>query len=496
MRSTKSLCPECLNVIDASIFEQDGKMMIEKNCKEHGYFKDIYWSNAYQFRRFGRYWHDGSGVDNPNTKTDSSANNSCPHSCGICSSHKTSTIMANIDVTNRCNQKCPVCFANASASGYLYEPSIEQLREMMQMLKDEKPISCPAVQFSGGEPTMRDDIVDIVKMAQKFDFAQIQMATNGIKLAKDQKLCKDLNDAGLNTVYLQFDGVTEKPYQINRGYNALPIKLKAIENCRKEGFTSITLVPTLAKGVNDDQVGDILRFAANNVDVVRSVNFQPISFTGRINKEERMEKRVTIPYLLDLIKEQTNGEITAEDFYPIPFVVPFSHFDAAQKNKPCIEFSVHPHCGAGTYIYIENGKMIPITRFVDVEGLLECIDKLASYDNKWIGGRLVKAKRMSDLILSLSKYIDTEKSPKSINIKELFIEVLKYGTKEPLRKFHRNTLFVGAMHFMDLYNMDLERIQRCGIHYATPDGRIIPFCTYNTIHRAEVEKKFSTPLIR
>jgi uncharacterized radical SAM superfamily Fe-S cluster-containing enzyme len=367
---------------------------------------------------------------------------------------------------------------------------------MMQTLRDEKPVPCPAIQFAGGEPTMREDIIEIIKMASGFKFTQVQMATNGIKLAKSLKFCEDLNAAGLHTVYLQFDGVTEKPYLINRGFNALPIKLKAIENCRKAGLTSVSLVPTLAKGVNDDQVGDIIRFAVNNMDTVKGINFQPISFAGRINKEERMEKRVTIPYLFDLIEEQTSGAITAEDFYPVPFVVPISHFVNAEEGVPSIEFTVHPHCGTGTYIYVENGKMIPITRFIDVEGLLEHVDKLASTNEKWIGKSLGRIKMIGSLISALPKYIDTAKAPKSVDIKQLFINVLKEGTGDAIKEFHRHTLFLGAMHFMDLYNMDLERIKRCGVHYATPDGRVIPFCTYNTIHRVEVEKKFSTPLIR
>ncbi len=491
MRSTKSLCPECLAVIDGWILEENGKMILEKTCKKHGYFEDIYWSDAEQFRRFEHYWHDGEGIFNPNCN-----DSNCPHSCGICTSHKTSTILANIDVTNRCNQVCPVCFANASVSGYLYEPTLSQIRGMMEMLRNEKPVPCPAVQFAGGEPTMREDIVQIIKMANEFKFTQIQMATNGVKLATSLEFCRQLNSAGLHTVYLQFDGVTPEPYITNRGYNALPIKLKAIENCRAGGLTSISLVPTLAKGVNDMQVGDIIRFAAKNLDAVKGVNFQPISFAGRINKKERLEKRITISDLFKLLAEQTDGAITGDDFYPVPFVVPISHFVAAEEGVPNIEFTVHPHCGTGTYIYIEDGRMIPITHFIDVEGLLEHIDELALNGDKWIGKSLGKIKRIGSLISALPKYIDAAKAPKSIDVKKLFIDVLKEGTGEATKEFHRHTLFIGSMHFMDLYNMDLERTKRCGVHYATPDGRIIPFCTYNTIHRAEVEKKFSIPLLR
>lgn len=489
-KKTKSLCPECLAVIDAFIVEESGKMMIEKTCTDHGSFRDVYWSSAAQYRRFERYWHDGIGVMNPNV----SAVGNCPNSCGLCTMHKTTTILANIDVTNRCNQSCPVCFANATSSGYLYEPTFEQIMDMMANLRSEKPVPCPAIQFAGGEPTMRKDIPSIVARAKEFGFTQIQMATNGILLAKSPSLCRELNVAGLNTVYLQFDGVTGEPYKTTRGYNALPLKLKAIENCREAGLTSITLVPTLAKGINDDQIGAIIRFAGENKDVIKGINFQPVSFTGRIDKEERIRKRITIPDLFELIEIQTEGEITADDFHPIPIVAAVTHFVNAMQGNSNVEFTVHPHCGAGTYIYFEDNKLIPITRFIDVEGLLEYIDELAMSETKERGKSFGKIKRIASLISALPKYIDTSKSPRSINVKKLFIEALRNKTGDELKEFHRHTLFLGAMHFMDLYNMDIERIKRCGIHYATPDGRIIPFCTYNTIHREEVERKFATPL--
>lgn len=481
VKTTKSLCPECFAVIDASIFEENGNMMIEKTCSQHGTFKDVYWSSAEQYERFERYWHDGTGVTNPGISTVGN----CPRLCGLCPSHKTTTILANIDVTNRCNQTCPVCFANAASAGYLYEPTLEQIREMMQMLRNEKPVPCPAIQLAGGEPTMRNDIVEIIRMAAEFKFTQIQMATNGIKLS-NTGFCQELCNAGLNTVYLQFDGVTNMPYRTNRGYNAHTVKLKAIENCRQAGLSSITLVPTLAKGVNDDQVGDIIRFGTRNMDVVKGINFQPVSFTGRIDREERMRKRITIPDLFKLIEIQTDGDITADDFYPVSVVTAVTHFMNAIEGNQNVEFTVHPHCGAGTYIYFEDGKMLPITRFIDIDGLMEHMNILA-------GDRTTgKLRTITRLVSALPKYIDTSKAPRSVDVKKLFIDAVKGG--DALKEFHRRSLFLGAMHFMDIYNMDLERVKRCGIHYATPDGRVIPFCAYNTIHRAEVEKKYAKPL--
>jgi len=457
--------------------------MMEKTCPKHGSYTDIYWSSAEQFRRFSRYLHDGIGVENPNVP-----GGNCPHSCGLCPNHKTGTILANIDVTNRCNQRCPVCFANAAASGYVYEPSFEQIEAMLRLLRSERPVPCPAVQFAGGEPTVRGDIVEIVRLARSFRFTQIQMATNGVRLARSIGFCRELEQAGLNTVYLQFDGVTPEPYLATRGYNALPLKQRAIENCRRVGLSSVTLVPTLAKGVNEDQVGGIISFAALNSDTVKGVNFQPISFAGRVDVEERMDMRITIPDLLELIEEQTDGEVAEEDFYPVPFVVPVSHFTSRLKGRAMVEMTVHPHCGAATYAYVEGQRLIPITRFIDVEGLLECIEEVSGESAKGSFGRLIE---VGELFAMLPRYVDAEKAPSDVDVKKLFINILREGTGEALKEFHRHLLFIGAMHFMDLYNLDLERVRRCGIHYATPDGRIIPFCTYNTIHRAEVERRFA-----
>jgi len=484
---TKSLCPECKQVINATVYEENGQVLFEKTCAEHGTFNDVYWSDAALYKKFAQFQHDGTGVDNPMTERDKG----CPYDCGLCPEHKTTTVLSLIDVTNRCNQKCPVCFANAAATGYVYEPSIEQIREMMQPLTREKPVRNWAIQFSGGEPTVRDDLPAIIRMARDLGFIQIQIATNGIRLANSVEYCRELMEAGLHTVYLQFDGMTPEPYHHIRGFNALPTKLRAIENCRKGGLKSITLVPTLIRGVNDDQIGDILWFASHNLDVVKGVNMQPVSFAGRINQEDREKWRFTIPDAFRCIEEQTDGEITRDDFYPVPCVVPISNFAEVKKGMPQVKFTMHPHCGAGTYIYMEDGKYIPITRFIDVEGLFKYLSEVAGkYDHTTINKLHVTA----SIISHLTQFIDAKKAPKSVDVKKLLINALTKGTEDVIKQFHRKTLFLGIMHFQDLYNIDLERVQRCGIHYATPDGRVISFCSYNTLHREIVEHKFSVPL--
>jgi uncharacterized radical SAM superfamily Fe-S cluster-containing enzyme len=310
-RTVSSLCPICLKVIRARIFQEGRKLIKEKRCEEHGDFKDIYWSDAALYRKFLRYWSKGLDIDKS-----SKSRYGCPFDCGICENHKSGTLLGNIDVTNRCNLSCPVCFADAGDDDS--EPTIDQIAFMMQVLRDQEPVPCPAIQFSGGEPTLRKDLPEIVFLARKMGFAQIQMATNGIMLATRPDLCKDLVRTGLSTIYLQFDGVTPEPYKALGGRDLLPAKIRAIENLRKAGQLSIVLVPTLARGINDGPLEDIVKFASKNMDIVKSINYQPVSFTGRIDQEERAANRITIPDVLALLEDQTDNEITGEDFSPFP----------------------------------------------------------------------------------------------------------------------------------------------------------------------------------
>lgn len=184
-KTISSICPVCLKIIDAHIFLEGKAVKIEKQCSDHGDFKDLYWSDAALYRRFIRFWACGSGVENPIVSSDN-----CPFNCGLCENHRTSTLLGNIDVTNRCNLSCPTCFADA---GQIPEdPTIDQIRSMMKILRDQRPVPCPAVQLSGGEPTIRDDLPEIVSLAKEMGFAQIQIATNGVMLAASPDLCKKL----------------------------------------------------------------------------------------------------------------------------------------------------------------------------------------------------------------------------------------------------------------------------------------------------------------
>jgi len=484
--TTKSICPVCFKRIEARLREVDGKVIIEKDCEEHGHFEDVFWSDAEMYKRAKRYMVDKTGVQNPNTKE----LKGCPFDCGLCPNHKSHTVLGLIDVTNRCNLKCPICFANANAAGYVYEPTVDQIKEMLENMKNEMPVGAKAIQYSGGEPLMRDDIVELVKLAKDVGYTHVQIATNGLRLAYEPELAQKLKDAGLNIVYLQFDGLTEKPYIIARGRNLLPEKLKVIEACRKAKL-AVTLVPTLVKGMNDDQMGDIIRFAIDNIDIVRSVNIQPVSFTGRISTGELREQRITIPDFEKIVEEQTNGQIKAKDFYPIPCVVSISKLIEVLRGVPQPEFTCHPHCGSATYVFIKDTddghEIIPINDFVDVDKFFDLIKKATEIVKK--GGTLKKPKLLKMALTELPKVIDRKKAP--FDIVGVVTKVLKNPNYNTLSEFHYKGLMIGCMHFQDPYNLREDRVSRCIIHYASPDGRIIPFCSMNTIYREDIEKKFS-----
>lgn len=477
LKTTKSICPECFKVLDAIIYEEDGQVMMKKECPLHGAYDDVYWSSLEQYVRAQEYSIIGEGVENPMT----GCVRGHPFDCGLCPRHKSHTALAIIDVTNRCNLRCPICFANAAVAGYVYEPTQEQIRGMLKTLRSIRPTPAAALQFSGGEPTVREDLPALIRMAKEFGFSHVEVNSNGIRLAESPDYCKELLDAGVSTVYLQFDGVTPEPYLATRGRDLLKTKVRALENCRRVGLDSLVLVPTVVRGVNDDQLGSIISFAAENFDVVRCVNFQPVSITGRIDRDKRREMRITIPECLERIEEQTDGQIRVSDFYPVPFVVPISRAVGALKAKRYVEFTTHEHCGMATFILLEGDGLVPITRYGDVERFMRAMGN--AYEEA-VGGSMTRARlRMVSALRNVRFGL----------LRRLLWSVLREGTYRALGNMMNKMLMVGMMHFMDPYNFDLERVERCCIHYAVPDGRVIPFCTMNTLHRASVEEKFSTP---
>ncbi len=491
---TQSVCPYCYRTLPAAIVERDGKLYIKRVCPEHGVVDEVYYEDVEIYKKFDVWDLEGRGPRHIYTPI----KNVCPFNCGLCPLHKNHTALVNIVLTNRCNLSCWYCFFYAEASGYVYEPTLEQIINMVRAVKKQNiPVS---VQLTGGEPTLRDDLVDIVRAIKAEGTTHIQLNTNGIKFAelyleepmKAIEYARALRRAGVNTVYLSFDGVT--PVTNWKNHWEIPY---IFEVFRKAGMTSTVLVPTVIRGINDHELGLIIRFAAKHSDVVRGVNFQPVSLTGLMKRREREKYRITIPGAIKKIEEQTEGEIPREAWYPVPVSAVFSRFIEGFSGQFKLEMDNHPVCGAATYVYVEKSggkiKLIPITNFVDVEGLLEYLR------DKWVdlisgSSRVVVGMK---ILYTLRKFIDKNRAPKEFDLYKILFNIIVRRSYDALAELHYKMLFLGMMHFMDLYNYDIQRVMRCNIHYAVPDGRLIPFCAFNIfddIYRDSIQKKYGVPI--
>ena len=482
IRTTKSLCPICLDMLDAKIFENGGKVYIIKKCPKHGVFEDLYFGDYEMYKRFERWAHDGHGIEDPVVLDDDPV---CPKACGLCKIHKSHTALANIVVTNRCDLACWYCFFYAKAMGYVYEPTLEQIKQMMANLREQRPVPPNALQLTGGEPTLHPQILDVLEAAKQAGFDHVQLNTNGIRVAKDIEFARAVSARGVNTLYLSMDGVTAKTNPKN--FWEIP---QVLENCRQSNM-GVVFVPTVANTVNDHEVGDVLKYAIKNIDVVRGVNYQPVSLVGRITKADVHKLRITIPDVIERLNKQTNGAVVKEDFYPIPTVSAITQFVEAATGKPTYDLSAHFACGAATYLFLDNdGKIVPLPRFVDVEGVMEFLREQAGE----IRNARFKKLKLLGMLPKISRFIDKEKQPSGLNLASILSNVLKKKDYGALGVLHHKSMFVGMMHFMDLWNYDVERVKRCCIHYAQPDGRTVPFCAFNVIpqwYRDGIQEKFS-----
>lgn len=475
---TKSLCPECLRIIPAVIFERRGKVYIQKTCPKHGKFEDLYYGSYEMYLKAKKFARDGIGVKNgikPKAP--------CPKSCGICTRHKSHTALANVVVTNRCDLQCFYCFFYAKAMGYVYEPDLKTIRKMFRKLRSMKPVAAKAVQLTGGEPTLREDIIRIIEIAKEEGFDHVQLNTNGIRLAHDPELAVKVRKAGVNTVYLSFDGLSPKTNPKN--YWEIPL---ALENCRKAGL-GVVLVPTVVKTFNDHEVGNILKFGIKHMDIVRGVNYQPVSLVGKLTKAEVKRYRITIPEVIEKLAE--TGIVEPEDFYPVPTPYALSRFIEAFTGKPQYYLTSHFACGMATYVFKgTDGKITPLPRFLDVEGLLEYLEEKAEEIKKARFKFIIALK----VLWKLKSFIDKKSQPKGLDFARMLFRAIVKHDYRSLGDIHHKALFIGMMHFMDLYNYDIARVERCTIHYAQPDGKIVPFCAFNVIpqwYRDKIQKKYS-----
>jgi len=498
VRVTQSICPYCQRLLPAVIYERDEKIYIRKVCPEHGVIDELYFGDARLYFKFLSMSYEGRGSRHAYVELAAP----CPFNCGLCPMHKSHSALTNLVVTNRCDLDCWYCFYYAEKAGYVYEPTIDQIKYMVEQLKKQGVTL--VIQLTGGEPTLREDLPEIVKTLRDMGVKHIQLNTHAIKFAKlyfedPEKAisyARTLRESGVNTVYMSFDGVS--PQTNPKNHFEVPF---IFEVFRKSGMTSVVLVPTVIRSVNDHELGDIIRFAAANNDIVRSVNYQPVSLTGMMKRFEREKYRITIADAIIRIEEQTNGEIERDQWYPIPSCVPVSEFAEALANSFKFELTTHPHCGAATYVYVDKRnsenpydyKFIPIGKMIDIEGFFEYLHE-KSEEIKRGGSKTLVGIKLT--LNAISKFIEWRNVPSDLKklLPKLLVNIFTKQSYEALGEFHYKFLFIGMMHFMDQYNYDVQRVMRCDIHYVMPDGRVIPFCAFNVlpdIYRDYIQKQYA-----
>lgn len=481
LEKTYSICPVCfhegkIQKIDASIIEDDKKIWIIKQCQKHGSFKEIYFSDINLYKRWMLYKVTTKPISHIKTKI-----LEYPE---LYEKHISQTMLTNLVITNRTDLSWDQNRFNAHILGYVYEPSLIHLRELMYQTRNEKPFGSESLQITGGEPTLREDFFDIIQMAKEVGFSHIQIHTNGMKLAESIDYCRRLKTEKVNTVYLHFNGTT---YATNR---LIEYHKQVIENLRKVDL-NVVLDTVLIGNNNVHETGKIVHFAFDNIDVVRGVHFQPDFNDNVFNNiiEQSRNKHIDLVETFNGIEKEFPGMISREDFYPSTVVYPISQLIKMLINEPQIEFSPHPGCGGSTLILLVDGKPLPIARFINIETLINFINKESQKK-----GPLRKLRFATALVKNIDTFTDNNKAPDGFDLKQIAKDAAIGGRDFALRKYHKKTLVIGLMWYQDAWNLNIDRLQRCVIHCPTFEG-IIPFCSYAGLrYNEKIQKKYSLPI--
>src|SRR6266404_5134049 len=509
-RETDSLCPTCtresrqaildgkkdisvllnekVGEIKATILERDGKILMVKDCPIHGHFEDVMAIDTDFFKHLEQVFPGRDMRAHNDSKLHNHGSSTIQHGRGS---------VLTVDLTNRCNMMCDPCFMDANQVGFVHELTWEDIKTMLDNAVTIKPKRQMSVQFSGGEPTMSPYFLDAVRYARKVGYTSVQAATNGIEFAKSPEFCKQAAEAGLRYAYLQFDGVGNAANSHRAVGNLFDVKMRAIENLWSNGVDIVPVI-TIINGINNEQVGAVVRFALDNPKKIPFLSFQPVSFTGRdeaVTDERRAAQRYTLSHLAHDVKNQTGLGEPTRDWFPISFMSTFSDFadlvHGPDANWGQLSCGCHPNCGVGMAVMCdkETKEYRPVTAFLNADRLARDVAKIND------GAR---SKRMSIIGVSLAllRNYDPFKSPTHFKLTDLVAKFdkcfgmsgKKYGKVtgdrtmadiEMRRRDRWNFLFIAGMWFQDLFNYDFRRTEQCIIPYATQEGEI-SFCAYNT----------------
>lgn len=442
---TLSLCPECLRRIDAKIVFENNHVFMLKTCPEHGFSKVLIATDVEYYKNIRNYNKASEIPLKFNTKT----HYGCPYDCGLCQDHEQHSCLTVVEITDRCNLTCPTCYAMSSPH-YGRHRTLEEVERMLDIIVENegKP---DVVQISGGEPTVHPDFFAILDIAKTKPIKHLMVNTNGIRIAKDKEFVKRLASYMPDfEIYLQFDSFKPEVLKTLRGQDLTEVRMKALEHLNELNL-STTLVVTLQKGLNDDEIGKIIEFALKQ-PCVRGVTLQPTQVAGRLENFDPATDRITLTDVRQKILEQTNI-FQPNDIIPVP---------------------CNPDALAMGYVLKLAGQVFPMTRYVDPAVLLNNSRNTIVYEqDEQLHAHMLK-------IFSTGISVDKVQD----NFKELMCclpQIHAPGLS------YDNLFRIIIMRFIDAWDFDVRAIKKSCVHIVHKDGRIIPFETMNLFYRDEKE---------
>jgi 7,8-dihydro-6-hydroxymethylpterin dimethyltransferase len=457
--TTRGVCPVCRRLLAASVLRLGPEIRLERDCPAHGRAVSLLSSDADFYLKSLRTIKPGTEPLAFSTEV----REGCPADCGLCPSHEQHTCMPIIEITEKCDLDCPVCLVDAGRGRRDgRDLGLAEVGHILDTLVRAEG-TLELINLSGGEPTLHPEIRDIVGLCGRPEIVRTSISTNGLRLAEDDALLDFLVDHNV-LVSLQFDGFSGDVLRRLRGADILPAKEKLLEKMEKRQ-APLSLVVTVAKGVNEGEIGRILDYFFGHDHVV-SLMFQPLSRTGRREGPpfDPLD-RLTVPDVIRIVAEASGGRLERSDFTPLP--------------------CSHPACFALTYLLrLEDGRLVPLPRLVSVETCLDIIRNrsLPGLDS----GSFARIKDgVYEIWSSSGAAPDSKKVLSAIRamMREIADAGPEFSARAALAVGERRVKSIFIHHFMDEDNFDLARSVRCCSHYPLPDGRLMPACTYNVLHR-------------
>ena len=501
-RKTLSLCPDCNReaadavisgqatiadfrnkpgIIEAEILEEAERILMRKACEKHGPFEDVLSGHPDFFRRmeslaFGRDFR---------CVGDERVHN---HGANSIKTGRGSYLI--IDLTNRCNMVCSPCYMDANATSFVHELHMQDVKDLFARAMSFKPQREINILFSGGEATLSPIFLEAVRHAKSMGFHRLHVATNGIRFAQEKDFAVKAKAAGLHAVYLQFDGVTEEKNSHRGIGNYMDTKRRALDNIAAAGMKT-TLQVTVENGLNNDGVGDIIRFVADHVEKIHGIIFQPIMFCGRdedISAEERYARRYPVSQIAYDLQAQTSfGWEPMRDWFPVSAYAVFANLCDVLRPEAVLGSlfcDIHPNQGLFSPILINSRtrEIVPIAKFFDVQQFLRDIVDIADLGR---GPAITKAM----VAISAVRNFDRTMAPADFGLHQLrrllvdcFYRVAGSDPSWSERAYSYadswKLVMITPMSFQDLYNYDFATMSDSKTPVATQEGEIT-FCAYN-----------------